>query len=799
MRINYNLSAMLTNTQLLRNEKNQQSAAERLASGLKINHAKDDPAGMAISNKMDVQTAGLGQASRNSSDGISVIETADSSLNEVTSIIQRMRELAVQAANDTNALEDREAIQAEIDSLTDEVDRVSKNTEFNKKVLLDGSLQRRSYTNNRKVTVTNVGEGVPTDKYGISITSDARQAVFRGALTSATTVTIDMVSIGSTTRGMEVDETFEDGKLKPEAAGKVTINGQIIEFYGGETYEEIYQKLRTGAEIVDVNCIATVDVDEITRLNVEWPGCEVCPDASGKYEDSAGYMPSPSGFGPRTPLVFVSKEYGSAEKLNISCDNAILATALGLASQAGVPDLTSPGTYNLAHKATAYGTANSPAEIMCYRSTDKFLPGMSQSPIVLDENNPSHKAYFDKFKDDINTGGAGGGKMVMPALVVDDINGEHVVDLSIDDNKKYTTFFDKVDSLPAELEGNIEIGWQKKGSSGSDHDESVLHIDAGDTAADVFKKISEAAAAVGIDVFLTDDERSGSYSVLYEDYNYSQALVFRDKSTGRQINVKCDNSKLALLMGLPVCEWSVSGKDCKAEFTDGDPDKEGVQRIGFGDSATITTKGNKVLVTDRNGFELEMEAEKKTCRTYYSDWTATGRIGVDETMEVGDQVGDVSGIDTKGFYSSNFPKGDKVDIVADVTGYGMMTVHVGANEDQVIEMDIPEISAKTLNIDDLNVRSGYTADKALVKLDEALTKVSKVRSKLGAYQNRLEHTIASLDAAEEDLTASVSRIRDVDMAKETTEYTQHTILVQAATSVLAQANDLPQQALQLIQ
>ena len=129
----------------------------------------------------------------------------------------------------------------------------------------------------------------------------------------------------------------------------------------------------------------------------------------------------------------------------------------------------------------------------------------------------------------------------------------------------------------------------------------------------------------------------------------------------------------------------------------------------------------------------------------------------------------------------------------------MMTVHVGANEDQIMEVDIPEITAKTLEIDYLNVRSGYGADKALKSLDKALLKVSAVRSKLGAYQNRLEHTVTSLDASEEDLTSAVSRIKDIDMAAESTEYTQHSILVQAATSVLAQANDLPQQALQLIQ
>lgn len=780
MRINYNLSAMLTNTQLLRNERNQQSAAERLASGLKINHAKDDPAGMAISNKMDVQIEGIRQASRNSSDGISILETADSSLNEVTSIIQRMRELAVQAASDTNGLEDREAIQAEIDSLSEEIDRVSSNTEFNKKVLLDGSLARRTYTNNRKVTVSALGDGVPTDKYGVTITADARQAVFRGAYSSAADITVGGVIMGNETRRKEVEDTFEDGKLKSEAAGKVTINGQIIEFTGGETYEEIYQKLRTGAEIVDVTCIATLTIDVSTVLGDEWIGCEVCPDASGQFEDTAGYKPDPSGWGPESALVFVSKEYGSAEQLNISCNNAMLASALGLAAQTGI------GT-TLAHEATATGTANSPAEIKCYRSTDMFLPEMPQSPMVLDENNSAHKVYFEKYRNDIDTGGASGGRMVMPALVIDD-TGEHVVDLDDPANKIYTTFFDKVDSLPSELAGNIKIGT------------TTVHIDAGDTAAEVFEKLKTACSTEGVDLFLTNDERASSYTILNEEYNYSQALVFRDKQNGGKLGVSCDNTKLALMLGLPVCEWSVNGKDCKADFTDGDSSKTGVQRIGFNDSATITTKGNKILVTDRNGFELEMEAEKKTCKTFYSDWSATGRIGRDETMKAGDEVDTISGIgSTIGNYSRNFPKGDGVDIVTDVTGYGMMTVHTGANENQIIDMDIPKVDCKSLDIDGLNVRSGWTADKALAKLDAALIKVNAVRSRLGAYQNRLESAVASLDANDEDLTAAVSRIRDVDMAAETTEYTQHTILVQAATSVLAQANELPQQALQLIQ
>ena len=117
MRISSNISAIVSNNNLKSNETKLSESIERLSSGLKINHAYDDAAGMAISNKMKAQIKGLNQASRNSSDGISVIETAESALSEVQNIIQRMRELAVQAGNDTNADEDRDAIQEEIDEL----------------------------------------------------------------------------------------------------------------------------------------------------------------------------------------------------------------------------------------------------------------------------------------------------------------------------------------------------------------------------------------------------------------------------------------------------------------------------------------------------------------------------------------------------------------------------------------------------------------------------------------------------------------------------------------------------------
>ena len=140
MKINHNMAAVISNAQLLRTENSLAASVERLSSGLKINRAKDDPAGMAISNKMQAQIDGLSKASENASNGISVLQIADSALGEISSILQRMRELSVQAATDTNKLEDREAIQQEISSLREEVDRISRDTEYNAKRLFSPTL-----------------------------------------------------------------------------------------------------------------------------------------------------------------------------------------------------------------------------------------------------------------------------------------------------------------------------------------------------------------------------------------------------------------------------------------------------------------------------------------------------------------------------------------------------------------------------------------------------------------------------------------------------------------------------------
>ncbi|WP_125152134.1 flagellin [Clostridium rectalis] len=141
MIINHNMNAMNSHRQMGINVGNAGKAMEKLSSGLRINRAGDDAAGLAISEKMRGQIRGLDQASRNAQDGISLIQTAEGALNETHSILQRMRELAVQSSNDTNVKVDRAAIQDEMNALTEEIDRISRDTEFNTQSLLNGSFK----------------------------------------------------------------------------------------------------------------------------------------------------------------------------------------------------------------------------------------------------------------------------------------------------------------------------------------------------------------------------------------------------------------------------------------------------------------------------------------------------------------------------------------------------------------------------------------------------------------------------------------------------------------------------------
>ena len=481
MKVNHNIAAVLANHRLQTTEKNLAASVGRLSSGYKINSAKDNPAGFAIAHKMSTQLRGLDRASDNALDGVSAIETAEGALSEVTNMLQRLRELAVQSANDTYTTQDRAAIQVEVEKLQEEIQRISRDTEFNKQSLLDGTFDTRAYSNTDGVGAKLLSDEVSPGPYQFKINGIAEKA-------SLTTGTVDTTAFG---KAPAAAETFTVG-----------INHVSVEISTADTFETAYGKIRDAAEQSGIETTYT----------------------GGK-------------------LVFSSEEYGSKYTIDVSVSDTSAATILGL------------------------DTATS------QKGTDADIS------LVLDDNTATTPS---KFKN----------------------------------------------------------------------------------------------------------------------------------------------------------------------------------------TATRTADGEYVKITDRGGFEMTIKVDNNKYQEIVNDTTKT-------------LVGKVSTVDVKDF--------------------GYMSLQIGSNENQIVDVRIPDMSLDNMGITELDYMTHEGCTEAITKVDQAIAYVSSVRGKLGAYQNRLEYTISSLDVTNENLTEAYSRIMDTDMAEEMTKYTQYNVLQQAGVSVLSQANDLPQTVLQLLQ
>lgn len=528
MRINHNISALKANNQLAKTNNSLDNALEKLSSGYRINSAADDSAGLAISEKMRTQISGLDQASRNASDGISVIQTAEGALSEVEAMLQRMRELAVQSANGTYTSDDRVAIQSEIDQLNQEITRISDTTEFNSMSLLNGNIDRKSYTSNNDVKLIDVSDTVAVGSYQLKITQDARQAVLIG-------MPANLDDDGDTSTAAP---SASLRKIASGEAGSININGESIKVVEGDTVEQVFQKIRDACDSVNINVFAT-----------STPGTN-----NGTDQNLAGY--TSDTFADAASLVFVTREYGSSQEVSIYCDNSSLCNILGLT------------------------------------------------------------------------------------------------------------------------------------------------IDGAQT----------------------------------------------------------------------------KGVDAQAELSSTSPSQ-------FKSTATITSDGNKISISDSNNFSMVVKVDPGAVGSTFTD--AVIEDGGDGKIDV-----------TAGTIT---PPADDIDLTVSVLDAGPMDLQIGANEGQTMAVRIPNVRPETLNVDKINIGTAAGAQRAIGLLDNAINTVSAIRSKLGAYQNRLEHSISNLNTSSENMTESLSRIQDVDMAVEMAEYTQKNVLAQAGTSMLAQANQRPQTILSLLQ
>ena len=303
MRINYNVSAMLSNNALSTNDDLLSKSLERLSSGLKINHAKDNPAGLAMSKRMNAQIEGLSVANQNASDGVSIIEIADGAMTEISEMLQRINELSVKAANGTMSDTDRATVQDEVKQLKEEITRISDVTEFNGQKLLNGEYDLKGYTNKQEVKVNYYSTDVPVKEYtikSIPLTKDADGNIvldgdvtfgdgFPDAKTLKTELKDDLLTI-----------TGENGfEMRLDVSG--TLNGAQT----GTTVQDLKinatgigaMRLQIGAnehQVLEVN-IPAVSLQNMGIENVDVSTSEGADDAIDRVDGAIKYVSSVRG------------------------------------------------------------------------------------------------------------------------------------------------------------------------------------------------------------------------------------------------------------------------------------------------------------------------------------------------------------------------------------------------------------------------------------------------------------------------------------------------------------------------
>lgn len=673
MVIQHNMQAANANRMLGNIVSSQSKSTERLSSGYRINRAGDDAAGLAISEKMRGQIRGLDKASSNAQDGISLVQTAEGALQETQNILQRMRELAVQASNDTNTDDDRTQIQNEIDQLTQEVDRIANTTEFNSKKLLDGSLT-----------------GSVNAKDGKTILEGS----FGNSLVKATFTTDNTKNASHTdVIRVEVMEDFTEGKST--ASTKKLTDAQL-----DKLYTDIQGKIGA-TNSTDEAIDAAIDAAN-TTANTGLDDLKTKADTSTKAT--------------------VANE----KELDKFVD-ALLAESKKADSKNGL----------LAEGVTKEDVKAAVSELMtAWRDAEQTA---TNTPKV----DAAEKALRDLFTTDAVTK-VGTATAAVTGNFVDDANAAAAKNVAV---------------IPVADDLNAAATKIVAGITGAVKD--IVAVE--NTNKVNIKKVEEKQEEVDA---LSNNE------LAHAIYDYGKAkanlagLTTPTDAAKAEAQAKVDEAKKKLdvlntdkqVINVSDLFGSSESKDFEIGSKVAD---DGTLEI------TMTNKdGSKNVITIQNADKLK--------------------------------AGDILTITSEAAVESEPAK----------TGSEALRLQIGANAGQEMTLGINSMKASDLNIvqtkegvegKSLDVTSQANASQAVNAYDLAIQKVSTERAKMGAVQNRLEHTISNLDNTSENLQSAESSIRDVDMATEMVSYSKNNILQQAAQSMLAQANQSTQGVLSLLQ
>lgn len=652
MRINNNIQALNAYRNLYQNQSATSKNLERLSSGLRINRAADDAAGLAISEKMRSQIRGLKQAERNSLDGISLMQTAEGAMTEVHSMLQRMRELAVQAANDTNTTADRGAIQKEIDQLRLEIDSIASKTEFNTRKLLDGS----SAADTQYIT----GEMEKTNIKNVPIVTDPSMSTGRYQIgiegTPEIVNKLNQPGAGVSDKDViEIPLIVKDTKLDSTNAAGVTKVSTTTAAAGSYTVE-IQNKTTAATNLVDASNVGILVGDFTFNENV----------IRGSYEiNITGYDNSGT---PAKATIELKDSSGNVIQTLTAADlDNVLDFGNGI--KLDPTNITADGTITFGIETTAEVSIN----------------GGTPTTVTFTDN-------------------------TLKTATVDGLN----INLDVTKIANGTTTVDVTDT-----ESQLAFGEYTIVVTGQQID-------------------SQGRPSATIEVYDPDGFSIGKLASLIGETHGGKQTIGTD--SGKSVII--DTSKITQAGTAKI------QIEAKVEISVSLVSEDGTTTTPITFPKEITTSNGKLT---HGGLEMEFGANIKEGTSQF-----------------------------------------------DLTNKAL-AFQIGANTNQNVMIDVPQLSTVKLGIDEINVLNHENANMAIFKLEKAINDISSTRSKLGATQNRLEHTINNLQVTHENLSSAESRIRDADMALEMTEFTRNNILNQAAQAMLAQANQLPQGVLQLLQ
>jgi flagellin len=761
MRINHNIPALNAYRNLNAATGANSKAMEKLSSGLRINRAADDAAGLAISETMRGQLKGLNQATRNSQDAISLIQTAEGALTETHSILDRMRELANQASNDTYTANDRQEMQKEINQLKDEIDRIGNTTTFNNKNLLDGSASAIVSADNANTQVFARGAITNSGAFKLTIEATAGKAqiqktnVFKiseGDVTSNLTVAaatgISQLEAG----GLQHDDYTVTTDAAQAAGGTGTGDAAVtaVQFYrqnAGAALNIFGADAGADLAVADVDGAKNLSfMAEITGINgnsitykIEWSS--MANDGTTN-SGTTNWTLNDVTAGQTLTLdsVGITLGGGTAAGLTVGDKQTFALKADGDAAAHDAVTISGTATGTLANIVVAEGALDN--------KTSDFK--------VFSLDTTTGKSYAGTISTTI--GGMGDGAATFTSE--DGAGKTAALDTKLSSIDKFTDangkfLLDQPQTLTL-IQG--------------DGKQTSVQLYASDTIQNVVDKLNQAIG-----------EGLGQKDVLSNSADADKFVSFVTNP---------DSSGVESAESTIVIRSANAGADGKINIVG---DEALISALGLSDVQGATESKFSVTVTDATN-PSNMIAQNVSIQGN----TLVGVVdkNVDVKFASNADIDTTYNATTKEFTMAN--KAGSYTTTINLVG-NAQTFQIGANEAQNMTAAIGDMRSAALGVDNILVTDRDSASKAITIIDKAINQVSAQRSSLGAIQNRLEHTINNLGVATENMTASESRIRDVDMASEMMEFTKMNILTQASQAMLAQANQKPQAVLQLLQ